>query len=188
MTSIRRARPGDAPGIAAVHVATWRSAYPGILPEDYLANLSPSRIAASYQRGLFERRDGEAVFVAVAPPAEGEAPQIVGFASGGRLRRPGGPRTRGEIETLYVLDDWRDQGVGRRLIRATAAHLSVIGCCSARLCVLSDNPARWFYQRLGGRVVERETIRVGGQEVEQTALVWDPIELLLAATARADGA
>jgi hypothetical protein len=31
MISIRRARPADAVAIGAVHVAAWRSAYPGIL-------------------------------------------------------------------------------------------------------------------------------------------------------------
>ena len=59
----------------------------------------------------------------------------------------------GEVETLYVLDDWRERGVGRRLMRAAAAHLVDIGCQSAFLWVLRDNPSRWFYQRLGGRPV-----------------------------------
>lgn len=187
MISIRRARPADAAAIAAVHVAAWRSTYPGILPDQYLANLSIPRIAANYQRGLFERRDGEAMFVAVArPQAEGERPTIVGFASGGRCRRPG--MAQGEIETLYVLDDWREMGLGRRLMRATAAHLSAIGCGSAMLWVLSENPARWFYGRLGARTLAIETIHVGGRPVQQTAMLWNPIDLLLSATARADGA
>ncbi len=46
MITIRRARPADAAAIGAVHVAAWRSAYPGILPDDYLARLSVPRQAA----------------------------------------------------------------------------------------------------------------------------------------------
>ena len=46
MISIRRARPSDAISIGAVHVAAWRSAYPGILPDDFLARLSVPRQAA----------------------------------------------------------------------------------------------------------------------------------------------
>ena len=57
----------------------------------------------------------------------------------------------GEVETLYLLDDYRDRGVGRRLMRAMAAHLAAVGCRSVVLWVLRDNPTRWFYQRLGGR-------------------------------------
>jgi hypothetical protein len=34
---IRPARPADAPALAAVHVATWRDAYAGLLPDEFLA-------------------------------------------------------------------------------------------------------------------------------------------------------
>ena len=45
MISLRKARVADAIAIGAVHVAAWRSTYPGILPDDYLARLSPQRQA-----------------------------------------------------------------------------------------------------------------------------------------------
>ena len=195
MISIRRALPADAAAIAAVHVAAWRSAYAGLLPDGYLANLSESRLTVFYRRNLLARQEGEAVFVAVA--REGDASLVVGFASGGRTRRIGMGRSglagssglaEGEVATLYVLDDWREHNLGRRLLRATAAHLAAIGCRSAMLWVLSENPSRWFYQHLGGRRVAVETTRVGGSPVEQSAMLWDPISHLLAATAWADGA
>jgi len=190
MIAIRRARPSDAAAIGAVHVATWRSTYAGVLPDHYLANLSVLRHAAGYEQAIADRRNGHAVFVAVAtgpdapPGMEGrEGGVVVGFASGGRARRAG--IAQGEVETLYVLDDYRDRGVGRRLMRAMAAHLAAVGCRSAMLWVLEANPTRWFYQRLGGRPVARETIRFAGQVLEQLAFAWDPIDTLLAATAPA---
>jgi GNAT superfamily N-acetyltransferase len=187
MISIRRARPGDALAIARVHVAAWRSAYAGILEEHYLSNLSEARLAAFYQRAILDRREGHAVFVATAAgqdqPGDQPGPDagIVGFASGGRARRRG--LGEGEVETLYVLDDYRDIGVGRRLMRAMAAHLRAIGCNSAMAWVLQDNPSRFFYRHLGGRPAMHEAIRVAGQGVEQIAVLWDPIDTLLAATA-----
>ena len=57
-----------------------------------------------------------------------------------------------------------------------------IGCKSAFLWVLRDNPSRWFYQRLGGKPVAESAIQIAGQKVLQTAFVWDPIEQLLAAS------
>ncbi|WP_135467089.1 GNAT family N-acetyltransferase [Crenalkalicoccus roseus] len=190
MIAIRRARPSDAAAIGAVHVATWRSAYAGVLPDHYLANLSVMRHAAGYEQAVADRRNGHAVFVAIASGADAppghewrEGGVVIGFASGGRARRPG--LAEGEIETIYVLDDYRDRGVGRRLMRAMAAHLAAVGCRSAMLWVLEANPTRWFYQRLGGRPVARESIRFAGQPLEQIAYAWDPIETLLAATAPA---
>lgn len=178
MINIRRARPQDAAAIGRVHVVAWRDSYAGLLPDRFLAEMSPARVAAGYQRGMIARRGGEAVFVAEVP---GEGTDLVGFASAARARREG--MGEGEIETLYVLPDWRDQGTGRRLLRAAAAHLAAIGCRSAMLWVLSENNARFFYRCLGGRPVAREIIRVGGREVEQTAMAWNPIGTLLAATA-----
>jgi GNAT superfamily N-acetyltransferase len=135
------------------------------------------------------RRGGYAVFVAVASgddAPEGSAPDeatIIGFASGGRSRRGG--LADGEINTLYLNEDYRDRGTGRRLMRAAAAHLRVVGCRSAMVWVLRDNPTQWFYRHLGGRVVARGQTRVGGQPVEQVAMLWEPIDTLLAATAAA---
>ncbi|MBR0670909.1 GNAT family N-acetyltransferase [Neoroseomonas soli] len=185
MISIRRARPADAQAIGEIHAAVWRSTYAGILPAEYLAGLSALRLAGFYQRAILDRREGHAVFVAVAggADAQGMGTTVVGFASGGRARRAG--LAEGEVETLYLLEDWRERGAGRRLMRAMGAHLRAVGCHSAMLWVLAENPTRWFYRRLGGKEAAREVIRVAGQPVEQAAFVWDPIESLLAATAPA---
>jgi ribosomal protein S18 acetylase RimI-like enzyme len=185
--AVRRARPDDASGIATVHVAAWRSAYAGILDDSYLAGLSEARLAGFYHRAILDRRGGHAVFVATAGGTDlphdraGPEPAIIGFASGGRARRKG--LAEGEVETLYVLDDYRERAVGRRLMRAMAAHLRAIGCNSALVWVLASNPARYFYSHIGGRTAMRDTILVAGHPVPQTALVWDPIDTLLSATA-----
>ncbi|MGE0224688.1 MAG: N-acetyltransferase family protein [Acetobacteraceae bacterium] len=188
MISIRKARPADAIAIGAVHVAAWRSTYPGILPDRFLARMSVSRQAAHYDAAI---RSGVGVLVATASGPDvptGSGPRIVGFTTAGRARTTeisGRRLAEGEVETLYVLDDWRDRGVGRRLMRAAAAHLAEVGCKSAYLWVLRDNPSRWFYERLGGRAVAEAAIQVGGQQVIQVAFVWDPIEKLLAPSTQA---
>lgn len=183
MIGVRRARPADAAAIAVVHVAGWRSAYAGLLPDGYLAGLNPARHAAGYEAAI---RRGAGVFVAVAAGRDvperarvGTTSEVVGFATVGRARTA---LADGEVETLYVLDDWRDRGVGRRLMRAGAAHLQAEGCRSAFLWVLRDNPNRWFYERLGGRPVAQSVTRVAATDLQQVAYAWDPIERLLAAS------
>jgi len=175
MIALRRAKLADAAAIGAVHVAAWRSAYPGILPDTYLARLSATRQARYYEAAI---ATGTSVMVA-APQSGG--PRLVGFATAGSARPRPGLRSLGdgEIETLYVLDDWRDQGIGRRLLRAAATYLAARGCRSAYLWVLRDNPSRFFYQHLGGQAAAFGATRVAGQEVPQVAFAWDPIEKLL---------
>ncbi len=179
MITVRRAEPTDAVAIAAVHVAAWRSTYPGILPDAYLARMSVTRQAIGYERSI---RRGISVHVAQnSLPAQGQPasgrPRIVGFATGAPHAHALGD---GEIETLYVLDDWRDLGIGRGLMAAVARDLAGTGCASAYCWVLRDNPSRWFYQRVGGRPAATATVRVAGLAIPQTAFVWDPIDRLFA--------
>jgi hypothetical protein len=100
MISVRRAELADAGAIAAVHVAAWRSTYPGILPDAYLARLSPTRLAFQYRAAI---GSGATVIVAAAG---GSGPRIVGFTTAGPARTAG--LGDGEVETLYVLDDFRE--------------------------------------------------------------------------------
>jgi ribosomal protein S18 acetylase RimI-like enzyme len=193
--SVRPARPTDAAAIGAVHVAAWRSAYPGILPDAFLSRLSVPRQAAYYDSAI---RGGVGVHVATASGPDlgmaeraGGGARVIGFVSDAPARTQvlgaadPAPLGDGEIETLYVLDDWRDRGLGRRLMRAAAAHLAAAGCGSAFVWVLRDNPSRWFYERLGGKPVAESTISVGGAPVVQMAYVWSPIDKLVQATSAA---
>lgn len=173
MIDIRRARYTDAAGIAAVHVQTWRSTYASLLPDDYLADLSESRLTYRYQRMI---RLGAALFVAV-DYARPEAPEVLGFASAGRSRHP--ELAEGEIDTLYVLDDWHDQGLGKRLLCAAAEHLAALNCRSLLVWVVRDNPARYFYARMGGRFTAAGSVPVAGEDIAQDAFIWNPLASLL---------
>ncbi len=183
MINVRRAELTDATAIGAVHVAAWRSAYPGILPDDYLAKLSPTRLALHYRAAI---ASGAIVMVAAAAPeigsrvASGSGPRIVGFASAGPPRTPG--LGDSEIETLYVLDDWRDRGVGRQMMQAAASQLSARGCQSVFVWVLRANPSRWFYQHLGGFPAAEGHTQVAGLALPQVAYHWTPITRLLTAS------
>ncbi len=174
---VRAALPADAVVIAAVHAASWRSAYAGILPDEYLAGLSVPRLAAGYDRMI---RAGQNLLVAARTNvAKGEGPRVVGFAAGAPVQ---GGLAEAEISLLYVLDDWRDQGIGRRLMRSLGVGLASQGARSAFLWVLRDNPNRWFYRRLGGAPAAEGMIRFAGRELVQTAILWDPIDKLVAAS------
>ena len=116
MPLIRRAELNDAAPIARVHVDSWRSSYQGLLPDAYLDTLSEIRVAASWSEILKRRNRSGATFV-----ADAEAEGVVGFADCGPER--GGPPATGEITTLYLLDEWQQRGLGRRLVATAARHL-----------------------------------------------------------------
>ena len=145
--AIRAAVPADAAEIARVHVASWRAAYRGLLPDRYLERLSVDDRAPTWRRRIDGRQPGEAVLVAERVGA------IVGFASAGPTRdRDADPRSVGEVYAVYLAPAEWGRGAGRRLLERAVAALRDVGFAHAGLWVLETNAhARGFYEHLGWR-------------------------------------
>jgi len=166
----RRATSADADALGDVHVAAWREAYTGLIPDEVLRRLDPRQRAAMWRDALAKD--------AVVHLAE-QGNTIVGFGAGGPQRDPTLPQA-GEIHAVYVLQSAQRQGVGRSLMAALARDLLAQGSCSAALWVMEGNtPARRFYQRLGGReIVRREQQREGFSAVG-IAYGWEDLNSLI---------
>ncbi len=177
--TIRAARPEDAARIARIGVETWRDAYAGLVPDDYLLNLNEARQAVQWEAAPRRARGSQAVLVAeILGP---QAPKVIGFGSCGRSRT--GPM-RGEVYTLYVSTDWQNQGFGRSLMSALFEILAGHGVNDAVIWVLSGNPARFFYESMGGtRLAERKE-RFAGTHLEETAYGWPDLKAWLAERGR----
>ena len=175
--TIRAARPGDASRIARLDVETWRATYAGLLTTPFLVGLSTQRREIGWATVI--EREPRDVQVAVA-----EDGAILGFGSCGRCR--GERDFAGEVFTLYVAPDWQNQGIGRALLLALFERLVAQGCFSVIIWVLRDNPGRFFYQRLGGREVQRKVFTVGGKRIDATGYAWRDLRDYLASAARAD--
>jgi len=106
---------------------------------------------------------------------------VVAFAAGSP-ERSGDPKYLGELYAIYVLPAYQAQGIGRALMHAVAGRLAAAGHKGMLLWVLEANaPARTFYEALGGVVVRKQPIEVGGVTLPEVAYGWDNLELLLKA-------
>jgi GNAT superfamily N-acetyltransferase len=139
---VRRASEHDAKRIAEIHVETWRVAYRGLIPDDYLAGLDVHRRAIVWH-SIIGAPD-ETVLVAVW------AERIVGFCSYLRSRDSAAPPEIGEIAAIYVEPASWGKGIGRGLMEAAIDHAGNHGFATVTLWVLSTNErARRFYERAG---------------------------------------
>lgn len=140
--------PGDEAAVAEVHVAAWRAAYRGLIPDSYLDRLSVSARTESW-RNLIDRVD---------PPRRGavvaiDESQVLGFVHFGPSRDDDAGPALGEINAMYVHPDHWGEGVGRGLMERAVANLREAGFTSATLWVLEANErARTFYENGGWRV------------------------------------
>jgi ribosomal protein S18 acetylase RimI-like enzyme len=164
MMSIKAATIVDARMIAHVDVETWQSTYAGLLPDRMLISLSEPQRASMWSR-FIASRPGDVM------AAFDEAGTVQGFGSCGLQRDADFPYA-GEVFTLYVAPDHQGGGLGRQLLLALYARLVRCGLYSCVIWVLADNPARFFYERLGGRPIAHRRIQMGSAGVEAVAYAW----------------
>ncbi len=128
---IRQANFDDAEAIAKVHVASWQAAYKGLMPEDFLANLSIERRMVQWQQWLGQAEQVIMVYE--------ENNKIVGFSSAGKARDSDLDNHVAELYTLYLLSDFWGKGYGKKLYQETLKELTTRGFSEIILWVLDTN-------------------------------------------------
>jgi ribosomal protein S18 acetylase RimI-like enzyme len=163
---IAAASSDDLRAVAELHVASWQSAYAGILPAEYLANLSVEGREAMWREVLAEGKSE--LFVAL------EGSSIVGFASFGPCRDADGTPDRGEVWAIYVLPSAWSTGVGQALWHAARSRLNALGYRSVSLWVIVGNERAVRFYSAAGFAFEggsEKEFEVGGARVREVRMV-----------------
>jgi ribosomal protein S18 acetylase RimI-like enzyme len=141
---IRDAVKSDVAAIAHLHAESWRSAYRGILADDFLENHAHGDRLAVWQE-RFSAKAQKPMFVIVANTGR----QLAGFA----CVFPNEDAFFGSfVDNLHVAPQPTGQGIGRRLLSEVASRLMAGGSrVGLYLWVLERNyGARRFYEKAGG--------------------------------------
>ena len=169
---LREAVFTDAASIARVHIDSWRTTYRGIVSDSHLASLSYDQRENWWKSAL--ENEISIVFV-----AESEEPkQIIGFVKGGQ-ERSNNPEYTGELGAIYLLEDYRRQGIGKRLVITLVKKLIERGHNSMLVWVLAKNPYRKFYEKLGGKYLSSKQIEIGGPSYEEIAYGWKDLDAMI---------
>ena len=140
--TIRPATPADAEQIAAVHVASWREAYRGVVPDEYLDGLDVAERAEQWRAELSSLERGHEVWVAQ------DEDGIVGFVDFGPSHDEDADRTTVEIYKIYLVPHAWGRGVARDLMRKVFAEVSQ-GAAITLWAFDTNDRARHFYRRSG---------------------------------------
>ncbi|MBM7579122.1 GNAT family N-acetyltransferase [Jeotgalibacillus terrae] len=165
--NIRKATPQDAAGIAKVQVDTWRTTYRGMVPDDYLDQMTYSRREEVWGKII---EDGQIVYVAE------DNGEVVGFANGGEERSNKYSGYDGELFAIYILESYQRQGLGRKLIAPLVEDMKVKGLTSMIVCVLEKNDSKQFYEVLGAEKVDTVKINFGGRDLKEAVYGWKDID------------
>ena len=158
--------------VASLFSACWRRTYPGIVPDEYLAWLTPATAKQMWED--FLKEPGH--FILVARAGSAGNPKVVGMAAAQTYYHLPGA---GYLAGLHIDADFRGRRIGKRLIGAVARQLAEQGVDQLALAVIEDNDAALrVYKHLGARVVDfRETD--DGFVCNEYTLLWDDTTKLI---------
>lgn len=98
--------------------------------------------------------------------------KIIGIAAAGKSR---------ELEfgyeamiyLIYILEESKGLGIGRKLMRAMKQDLEADGFTRVMLWVVDKNPSRKFYEHLGGKELGEKKVELAGETLTEIAYAWD---------------
>jgi ribosomal protein S18 acetylase RimI-like enzyme len=171
--ALRAPAVDEAEAIARLHIACWREAYAGIVPAEALANADLAERTEKWRRSITDPDSFALVAFAGAEP--------VALVLARPASEPDAPEGEGAIAALYVRASHYRLKLGSRLMAAAARWWRARGGRTLRLGVLAENPrAIAFYERMGGRAVERTTYAWGGADLPHIIYVFDDLAALAA--------
>jgi len=189
--SIRPALLADMPAVGLMQHACWMAAYPGVLDQALLSQLSPEGMA-NYHSQHYDAATGaplssNTAFFVATPDAQQDV--VLGMVRGGPTRTKtaaGDPvppevcaRFPYELFAIHIDPMNQRTGIGRSLFARFAHAARVLGHTSVVLWVLTNNRiGRGFYDRLDGKPVGECPLSLGGKTYPQLAYVWQDLSAL----------
>lgn len=167
---IRSAIVDDAKQIAKVRIDTWRTAYKGMLSEEYLNSMDYEEREKKFRKFLEENNQNK--FINVYEDVKTN--EVVGFIWFGIPRED--LEFDSEIYALYVYDSFQKQGIGKQLINFAIGKFKEMGREKMILWAIKENlNARKFYERMGGKLTKEKVNSINGQDVNECAYAFDLI-------------
>jgi GNAT superfamily N-acetyltransferase len=168
-----RVRPGgllDIHGISEAYAEVWKSTYAGIAPEMFVKGMTVQAAKQIFHESL--QPNQYSYFLHVAETDDGK---IVGFADGGK-ERSHPEKGIGELYAIYLLKEFQNQGLGRKLLKAATKSLIQSGINSMVVWVLQNSPNKRFYESTGGKLQTGvKTLDVAGHPIVLISYFWEKL-------------
>lgn len=139
---IRKALPEDAYNYTICHISCWQSAYKGIVPDEFLKNMSAEKEQRyeRYKKALTNPGDCEYYCVTYAE-------RMIGFIIINKSR-DADKTGIGEIWAIYLIEEFCGKGYGKELLDFAISELKRVEQKEIFLWVFErNNRARRFYEK-----------------------------------------
>ena len=151
----------DRMDISHIYEGSWKFAYKGIVPDEYLDAIEKGRWCGHF-------KDPNRLTLLVE-----EDGKLIGTSSFSKSRYDKWPEA-GEIISIYMLPEHMKKGYGKLLMDAVIAELKGLGYKEIFLWALEENErARRFYEKYGFELSEGDltTCTLAGKELREVRYV-----------------
>lgn len=146
---IRAAIINDVDEITNVHIASWQSAYKGLISREVLANLDHETRKKMWTTSIQENPQETIV--------ASEGNQIIGFSNFGHYRDNEDDHSLAEIRAIYLLEPYWRKGIGSSLLNRSIEQIEASYYTTFVLWVLNTNTrAIAFYVKHGFEIDGQE--------------------------------
>ena len=149
---IRKREREDCRDVAHIVTVAWNETYRGIVSDEFLDNLyknEETRASNSYNK--FNEDDNHQYVLEVDN-------KIVGFVNVGISEEDFD--NCGEIRAVYIINGYKGNGFGRKLIETGIKELKDMGCNKMVIGCLDGNPTNMFYEHIGGKYIKQRTFEL----------------------------
>lgn len=163
MIEIRPMKPtDDLLAVSNIYEQSWKYAYRGIIPDEYLDSIPSGQWANGLNVG---DRHSLLLF---------DNGKLLGTSSYCKARMDD-MEDYGEIVSIYLLPGAMHKGYGKKLMRAVVCELKKMGYQKVYLWVLEKNiSARRFYERFGFMLSGRTfTDTIAGKELKEVQYILE---------------
>ena len=156
-TIIRKATPQDAKGITWVHLRSWETTYGDVFPASVFESREKNKEKSESSWAQSLQNPQHNTYVAE------QAGKVVGFMTFNAVSRNPSFANHTEMPAVYILKDFQGQGLGKKFFDIAKSLTQKFGKNKMMLNVLTTNPSKKFYEKMGGKAVAKANISVAGQ-------------------------
>ncbi len=103
--------------------------------------------------------------------------EVVGFCDGGPVRKENLHETY-ELYAIYILENAQGQGIGKSLLYELVSNMTDRGYKHMIVWVLEKNEYGRFYEKLEGRLYDREEITLEGERLPMVVYMFSNLSVL----------
>ena len=160
---IKKGKLNDAEKKKKIKIDNWRKTYKNIFPDEYLENLNLQNEVQKYKDGFNKRN-------VITFEKDGE---IIAYCYYGNRKEGKLQEYTGEVFAIYVKNNSQEKGVGTLLLQEAITDLKKIHKKIMLWCAKENYRAIKFYKKNGLEIIDEETEKIGGKDVEKVALGID---------------